>query len=141
MPSFSYPPGGPPADLLVEGRGVTLGEAIAGVALGMYNSITPVAGVSPAEEFTAEAEGSDLQGLLLNILDELLYINDTEGFVAHDCAVEVDEGKLKARASCRGERFEPGRHEPGISVKAVTYHLMSIKREGDSWVVRVVFDT
>lgn len=141
MPSFSYPPGGPPADLLVEGRGATLGEAIASAALGMFNSITPVEGVIPSKEFLADAEGSDIQSLLFNLLDELLYINDTQGLVAHNCTVEVDEVNLKARVKCRGEIFEPGRHEPGIAVKAVTYHMMNISREGGGWVVRVVFDT
>jgi len=42
---------------------------------------------------------------------------------------------------CRGERFQPGRHEPGIMVKAVTYHLMEIKETPEGWIVRVVFDT
>ncbi len=141
MSGYSYPPGGPPADLLVEGRGKTLGEAIANVALGMLNSITPLEGIKEKETYTVVAEGTDIQSLIFNILDELLYLNDYEGLTAKRLTIEVDEKNLKAKAKGRGERFSAETHEVGISVKAVTYHMMSVENRGGEWIVRVVFDT
>ena len=141
MSGYSYPPGGPPADLLVEGRGKTLGEAIANVALGMLNSITPLEGIKEKETYTVVAEGTDIQSLIFNILDELLYLNDYEGLTAKNLTIEVDEKNLKAKAKARGERFSAETHEVGIAVKAVTYHMMIVENKGGEWIVRVVFDT
>jgi SHS2 domain-containing protein len=99
MPSFSYPPGGPPADLLIEGCGNTLGEAFAGAALGMYNAITPLEGITEREEFEVEVKGMDLENLLFNFLDELLFRADTEGLIAKSLEVEIDEKNLKASSN------------------------------------------
>ena len=141
MAEFSYPSGGPPADLLVEGRGKTLGEAVASVALGMLNAITPLEGIKEKEVYTAEATGIDLQSLIFNILDEILYLNDYEGLTAKRLTVEIDDKNFKARAEGRGERFSAATHEVGIAVKAVTYHMMSVERNDGGWIVQVVFDT
>ncbi|MDP2899498.1 MAG: archease [Candidatus Bathyarchaeota archaeon] len=141
MQGYSYPPGGPPADLLVEGRGRTLGEAVANVALGMLNAITPLEGITERETYRAEAEGTDLQSLILNILDEILFLNDSEGLTAKSLTVEIDEGRFRASAVGQGERFSAATHEVGIAVKAVTYHMMKIERTTDGYRVQVVFDT
>ena len=141
MQGYSYPPGGPPADLLVEGRGKTLGEAVANVALGMLNAITPLEGITERETYRAEAEGTDLQSLILNILDEILFLNDSEGLTAKTLPVEIDEERLKASAVGRGERFSAATHETGIAVKAVTYHMMKIEKTTEGYRVQVVFDT
>jgi SHS2 domain-containing protein len=141
MSGYCYPEGGPPADLLVEGRGKTLGEAISNVGLAMFNSITPLEGINEKEKFVVEAKGFDEMSLLLNLLDEMLYLNDVEGLVAKKIAVEFDTLKLIAKAECIGERFTALTHKVGIAVKAVTYHMMEIKKVNDFWIVRVVFDT
>jgi len=138
---FSYPDGGPPADLLVEGRGRTMGEAFANVALAMYNTITPLEGIHERETFMVEAEGFDHESLLFNFLAELLYLVDTEGLVAKQIEVEFTAGDLGLRAECIGERFSAVTHEAWSSVKAVTYHMMSIENRNGAWTVRTVVDT
>jgi len=141
MAGYTYPPGGPPADLLVEGTGATLGEAVGNVALGMLNAITPLEGIEEKEMYTAEVEGTDLQSLIFNLLDELLFLNDSEGLTAKNIKVELDEKRLKASAQCRGERFSAATHKVGIAVKAVTYHMMKIEKTMKGYALRMVFDT
>ena len=141
MTGYDYPPGGPPADLLVEGKGNTLGEAVANVALGMLNAITPLEGISERETYTFSADGIDLQSLIFNLLDEILFMNDSEGITAKSLNVKIDEEKLRASAVGRGERFNAKTHETGIAVKAVTYHMMKIERTTEGYRVLVVFDT
>jgi SHS2 domain-containing protein len=141
LTGYSYPPGGPPADLLVEGTGKTLGEAVGNVALGMLNVITPLEGITERETYTAAVEGTDMQSLLVNLLDEILFLNDSEGLTAKSITVDVDEKKFKASAVCRGERFTAATHKVGIAVKAVTYHMMKIEKTGKDYSVRMVFDT
>jgi len=141
MTGYDYPPGGPPADLLVEGKGNTLGEAVANVALGMLNAITPLKGICEREIYTVNADGIDLPSLVFNLLDEILFLNDSEGMTAKSLTVEIDEGKFRASAVGRGERFSAKTHEIGIAVKAVTYHMMKIERTIEGYRVLVVFDT
>jgi len=139
--TYTYPEGGPAADLLVEATGTNLGEAFANVALGMFNAMTPLGGVAEKEEFVVEAQGDDMESLLFNLMDEFLYLNDVEFLVPRRIEMTVDERRFHAEALCFGERFSRDTHETGIAVKAVTYHMMSIVREGGGWRVRTVFDT
>jgi SHS2 domain-containing protein len=138
---FSYPEGGPAADLLVEAKGESLGVAFANLALGMFNAMTPIAEVKAKEEFIIEAEGTDLESLLFNMMDEFLYINDTEFLVPSEIIVDLDSRNFKVVAKCRGERISRETHKVGLAIKAVTYHMMSIERLDDEWRVQVVFDT
>jgi SHS2 domain-containing protein len=139
--SFTYPEGGPTADLLVEATGRTLDEAFANLALGMFNAITPIGSIAEKEKFVIKANGTDLENLLFNLMDEFLYINDTEFLVPRKIKMKVDTDNFTATAKCVGERFSVETHEVGIAVKAVTYHMMSITENGCRWLVRMVFDT
>lgn len=139
--SYSYPEGGPAADLLVEATGASLGEAFANLALGMFNAMTPIRDIAEEEEFVVEAEGDDLESLLFNLMDEFLYLNDVEYLVPRKMEVSVDERHFHAEALCVGERFSRDTHETGVAVKAVTYHMMEIRRMNGGYRVRMVFDT
>jgi SHS2 domain-containing protein len=138
---FSYAEEGPEADLTVDAWGGSLGEAFGNAARALFNAITPIEGVRAQTSRAIEAEGDDLGSLLFNFLDELLYIHDIDLLVFSEFDVEVDEEGLRVRAECRGERFDVGRHEQGIMIKAVTFHDMRIGRADGGWAVRVVFDT
>lgn len=138
---YRYLEEGPAADLTVEAWGETLEEAFANIALAMFNAITPLEGVEIKTSTTIEAEGDDLESLLFNFLDELLYVNDVDHLIFKELSLSLDMGGMRIRAECGGEAFELGRHEQGIAVKAVTFHLMLVERAGDEWLVRVVFDT
>lgn len=141
MKAFSYPKGGPPADLLVEGHGADLGEAFEQVALAMYNVVTPLNGIKNELEFQVSVDGIDIMSVLFNFLDELIYRLDTEGLVAQSLDVVVDPIKLTATATCHGEKFSQATHKVGIAVKAVTYHMMELKESADGWRIQLVFDT
>jgi SHS2 domain-containing protein len=138
---FSYAEEGPTADLTVDAWGTTLGEAFTSVALAMFNAITPLDGVEEHEVRTFEVDGDDLGALLFNFLDELLYIHDVDLLVFSNFDMKLDEERVRLTAECWGERFDLGRHQQGIAVKAVTFHDMRIEREDEGWAVRVVFDT
>jgi SHS2 domain-containing protein len=139
--SFTYPEGGPTADLLIEATGNSLGEAFANIALGMFNAITPIVDIAEEQEFELVAEGRDLDSLLFNLMDEFLYIHDTKHLIPNRIDIEVNTENLRAIAKCGGEKFSNKTHEVGISVKAVTYHKMRIIEIDGQWFVRMVFDT
>jgi len=137
---FSYPGGGPQADLTIEAKGLTLEEAFRNVALGAFNAMTPLEGVENREVRKIEVESEDLQALLYDFLDDLLFLHDSELLVFSDIDVRIRENPPRLVAECRGERFSPERHRPGVVVKAVTFHQMKIDKGPDGWIIRVVFD-
>ena len=138
---YRYAEEGPTADLTVEAWGETLEEAFACVAKAMFNSMTPIEGIKDDETRYFEVEGDDLGGLLFNFLDELLYIHEVELMVFSGFELAIDQGANRLNAVCSGERFEVGRHEQGIAIKAVTFHNMQIERDDTGWEIRVVLDT
>ncbi len=137
---FKYLEEGPTADLLVEAYGSTLGEAFANAALAMFNAMTPLEKVEPRISRVVEVKDGDLEGLLYDFLDELLYINDTENLIFSQIDVDVDAERLRLKARCRGEPFDPEKHEAGAVVKAVTFHQMKVEKTDGEWRIRVVFD-
>ena len=138
---FSYVEGGPTADLTLEAYGSTLEEAFGNAALAMFNAMTPLEKVEEHEVRTVEVRGDDLGGLLYNFLDELLFVHETDHLIFSAVDLSLDEELLRLKAECRGERFDPGLHESGIVIKAVTFYQMKIERGEKGWTIRVVLDT
>ncbi|RKZ30052.1 hypothetical protein DRQ27_05225, partial [bacterium] len=46
----------------------------------------------------------------------------------------------KLRAKVYGEPFDPKKHKFRLEIKAVTYHQLTVKKQGDKWFGRVIFD-
>jgi protein archease len=81
----------------------------------------------------------DLEQLLVRWLTELLGRFDIEGALFHRFSVHrVDENGLDAEAY--GEPYDPRRHVFRTSVKAVTYHRLSLERTPDGWQATLIFD-
>ena len=128
------------ADLAVRSYGVTLEEAFVNMALAMFNAMTPLEKIESRVEREFEVSGGDLGELLYNFLEEFLFIKDVENIVFSKISVKFSEDKTTLSARCFGEHFDLGRHEARAEIKAVTYHLMKIKKNGELWAIKVVFD-
>lgn len=76
----------------------------------------------------------DHPALLVELLNELVFLSETEAFAA-ERAVELDLEPSRLRAVVEGRRGEPK-----SLVKAVTYHRLELVREGVGWWARVVLD-
>ncbi|MEM1981063.1 MAG: archease [Candidatus Hadarchaeales archaeon] len=131
-----------PSDIGFRAYGKDLGEAFENAALALFEIMTDTGRVEPREEVEVELEAEDEQALLYDWLDRLLYFRDAEGLLLSRFEVEVREegGKWRLRGRAWGERFDPSKHEERTAVKAMTYHLMEIRKEGDRVVVQAVVD-
>jgi SHS2 domain-containing protein len=111
----------------VVGRGETLPEAFAQVALGVFALLADPASVEERDAREVRAHGASPEALLVNWLNECLYVLDVEGFVAR--RVEFGSFALDAgapggeplRLYCRlhGEDLDPGRHIPRETVGSI----------------------
>jgi SHS2 domain-containing protein len=126
------------ADIGVLGEGRTLEEAFAGAARAMFSVMVDLAGVEPRESVEISCEASDRELLLVAWLNALLAEADLRGMVFVDFDVRFEDGALAGTA--RGERFDAGRHVPGVEVKGATLTELKVAREGGLWRAQTVVD-
>ncbi|MEM5836564.1 MAG: archease [Candidatus Aenigmatarchaeota archaeon] len=127
------------ADVAFEAYGKDLNELFANSALAMFEVMINTKQIERKVERKVEVEGSDLESLMFNWLNELLIFVDSENLAFSEFEVEVDEENFKLKAICRGEVMDRNRHETRTHVKACTYHKMEIKKN-KIWKARVILD-
>ncbi len=127
------------ADLGIRVCADTPGELFADAARGLFAvMVANVDAVQPGEEVTFQLDGSNLEELLHDWLSELLYTFYTRRLVLAEFRVQVGPPGLSATA--RGEPIDPGRHEIGGEVKAVTWHGLKVEHLADRWRAEVIVD-
>ena len=131
------------SDAYVEARGFTLEEAFAYSAKGMFEIMTDTSKVNAVERREVKDLATDLGNALYRWLEDLLILHDSEGLVFRDFRISINRlagGGIEINGIAEGEEFDPAKHEVRTEVKAVTYSLMEIRKEGNCWVVRFVLD-
>ncbi len=131
------------ADVYIEAWAPSLEQLFEQCALAMYDVMTNINEFQVEIERNIFVEAPDLHLLLYNWLEELLIIFDTEYLVFPKIRVEriqVKNGNYSLKAICNGEKFNPEKHTSKVEVKAVTLHMMEIKKEKNKYIARVVFD-
>lgn len=130
------------ADVAFEASGASLEEMFVSAAKALAEVSVSTETVEPRLTHEIRLQNRSVEGLLYDFLSELIFLQDVEAFVFKDFDVQIQrvgEGyQLVARA--RGEPIDMGKHKLRTGVKAVTYHLFQVVREGDGWRARVVLD-
>lgn len=127
------------ADVGVTAWGPSLPEAFAQAGLGVFALIVEPASVQARESREVRAQAETVEALLVNWLNECLYVHDIEGFVAHRIEFPVF-GEQRVHALLWGEPLDPARHRVGTVVKAATFHQLQIAQSADGWEIRVILD-
>jgi SHS2 domain-containing protein len=86
----------------------------------------------------ASVTGETLEDLLVNLLNEVLWLLDGERWTP--AAIEVRSSPGQASARLGGEPRDDLRHPPRIVVKAATYHQIRIGPRARGWVAEVYLD-
>jgi SHS2 domain-containing protein len=127
------------AEAGVVARGATLAEAFANAAEGMYALVLELGGIEERETREVRLEATNHESLLVDWLQELVFLTETEGLVFRRFEVELTDTSLAGRAW--GEPFDDRRHVThNVMVKAVTRHMLEIGREGEGYRVQVLVD-
>ncbi len=128
-----------PSDIGIVAYGKSLSEVFANAAFGMFSLMADLTKVSAKTEFEVEAASDDRESLLVNWLNELLFIEDTKHVLFSSFKIKsLSDKELKGSAS--GEKIDISRHKIGKSIKAATYNQLKIWQEEDIWKARIVFD-
>jgi SHS2 domain-containing protein len=127
------------ADLGLRVRAAELPGLFIDAGRGLFSII--VAGgdpVQPRDEWHCELAGTRLDELLFDWLNELLYVFESRHLLLAEFHVELAAEKLTAL--CRGEPWDPERHQLEHEVKAITYHGLRVEQTADGWLAEVIVD-
>ncbi len=130
------------ADVLFEAGGKNLGELFEAAGLATEETQVDLKGVGQKVEKSLELENKNLDMLLFDFLQELIFLKDAELLLFSWIKVSVKEGKGKytLKAELKGEKIDPNKHELKVDVKAVTLHRFEVKKTPKGWFARVILD-
>jgi len=127
------------ADIGIRAFGATAAEAFQNAAAGMFSLITDLDSIRETESFDVEVESEDIETLLVEWLNELLFLFESREAVLSRFEInEFTENSLKA--TVLGEALDPVRHALKTDIKAVTYHMLSVAEKDGRWVAQTIFD-
>lgn len=134
-------------DVGIRAYGSKLEEVFIDAAKGLYSLITDPGCIKKEKTLDFEIRSNDIESLLVNFLNEIIFHFDTYGFVGSEVHIEsnikdldTSDRDLWLRAVIRGEDFDPERHEKRLLIKAATYHNLRFYKDNNMWNVNVIFD-
>jgi SHS2 domain-containing protein len=126
------------SDIGIRGFGKTLEEAFENAAIALYSVMVNVGAIEPKNMRTISATASDHELLFVEWLNALLSISDIERMVFSRFEVAISGVSLTGRAW--GEHLDQIRHQPHVEIKAATYHMLCVKKEGEVFLAQCVVD-
>lgn len=127
------------ADVAFKAYGKDLGELFANAALAMFEVMIKTEDLEERVSRKVEVQGNDLESLMFNWLNELLFYADAENLAFRSFEVEVDGENFLLKAVCRGEEIDREKHETRTVVKSATYHKMQVRKD-QRWWAQVIVD-
>ena len=129
------------ADIGFKAYGNTLDEAFENAGLAIFNIISSTDDISPETSMSFEITSEDEVSLLYDYLEELLFFHEVEFMLFAEFDVDIskcDEG-YNLKAKIFGETIDWDRHERKSEIKAITFHMMDVKKT-DLFELRAIVD-
>jgi SHS2 domain-containing protein len=104
-----------------------------------FHLITDLRKVRRRVERRIHIGGESLDRLMVDWLNELLYLHDVENLLFKGFNVEA-VGEDGLMAVVKGEPFQQKIHVIKTGVKAVTYHRIEVRQEKGGWRAQVILD-
>lgn len=127
------------ADAGLAATGQSQADLFASTGEGLAALLCEPDGIREQATIELEASAPDVESLMVAWLSEINYRFEVDRFAFRSFEVEeVSDTHIKGTG--HGERIDPSRHRIGEQVKAITYHQLEVKRDGDRWSARVIVD-
>jgi len=131
------------ADIAFEATGRDLAELFSEAADATTNvMIDNIEAIQPCETRQIELSNDKLDMLLFDLLQELIFLKDTQRLLLRMREVQISKGyeNYLIKATAEGEPLDAERHHQRADVKAVTLHNFSVERTESGWKARVLLD-
>jgi len=127
------------ADIGIRAFGHNQRELFANAVYGMIDILLSDIDIAKNDGHTVNLVGLDKQELLVNLLEEVLYLLNVRKFVTGSIKVNrIEECELSAELY--GETYNLSKHRVEYDIKGVTFHQLEFRKEGDLHSVQVIFD-
>jgi SHS2 domain-containing protein len=128
-----------PADIGFRARGGSPAQLFEACAEALVSVAIEVDAVEPRHAYPLAAEGDDTASLLINWLNEVLFLWDARRLALRRFGVlELAPGRVSGEAL--GEPWDPARHRAKLVVKGVTYHQLRVGEDEQGWYAEVFVD-
>ncbi|WP_310446105.1 archease [Thiobacillus sp.] len=127
------------ADMGVRGTGASLDQAFEQAALALTAVVTDPALVTPEKIIRLTCNAPDVELLLVDWLNALIYEMATRKMLFSRFEVRLKGKHLSATAW--GEVLDVARHHPAVEVKGATYTALKVAQQADGdWLAQCVVD-
>lgn len=126
------------ADVGVRGVGPTLAEAFEKAAEGLIAVVTDPAHVQPRESVVVTLQAPDLEVLLVDWFNAIIYEIATRRMLFGRFRVEIEQTRLKG--ILEGESIAALRHEPAVELKGATFTALRVTNTDGQWMAQCVVD-
>ena len=123
------------ADLAIRAYGRDMREIFANAAHGMFALMAEPSAEEPAREREVSLEATDYEGLLVDWLNELIYLHEVEGETYSQFAIKtlLPTG-LKAQVTGGPTKIKTR------AIKAATFHELEVVKTDKGYEATIVFD-
>jgi len=124
-------------DIKFQAEGKTLRKAFLNSALILKEIMTEEAKIKAKKKKKIKIKGKDEKQLLLNFLEEFLFLLDAEDFILSKIKkLKIKDNKLEAEIV--GDKASS--YGFSNSVKAITYSEMKIEKKRGKFIIQIVLD-
>ena len=135
MPSFRFEEVEHTADLALKVHGHSLKEVFINAACGLFGLMADLEGLEPTISHEISLESLDYEALLVDWLNELLYLHEVEEEIYTRFEIEA-LSPTALSAITWGVKMKASK----LTVKAATFHDLEIMETEDGYLTTVVFD-
>jgi SHS2 domain-containing protein len=135
MPSFRFEEVEHTADLALKVHGHSLEEIFANAAYGLFSLMADLENLSPSVSREVHLVAPDRESLLVDWLNELLYLHEVEGEIYTRFEIETLSSTALS-AIVWGAKMTASK----LTVKAATFHDLEIRETEGGYMTTVVFD-
>lgn len=131
------------ADVAFEAEGKTLEELFESSGFALTNAMIKDLGqLEQKIEKSFEVEAEDVEMLLFNFLQELIFYKDAERLLFNKFGLDIKqkENKWLLRVKAYGEEIDREKHELLADAKAVALHNFKVERREKEWRASVIVD-
>jgi SHS2 domain-containing protein len=127
------------ADVGIIAYGEDMEDLFSNAALALFSLITDLESIDEKLHFDLEVNSEDRDSLLVEWLNELIYLFDIKHFLCNRFEIE-SLAHNQLRATCYGEGFDPMKHKIKTGVKAATYHMLKLGKSADGFRAQIILD-
>ncbi len=141
--TFRYLPDLAIADVAFEAWGDSLEDLFRSAADATMNvMVGDLAAIAARESRAVQAEESEPDMLLFQLLQELIFYKDAERLLlrVRRLQIRLVNGGYRLEADLQGEEIDVDRHELIVDVKAVTLHRFCVEKSDGGWKATVILD-